>query len=199
MMPTERALRGGVAGAVAALLFGLGACRSNRSETQLPYVQPSSPTVASRGVTVTRLGNFSPPCLTIEVGETIEWFNPTANVVNVTSGRVRGAPPELYSPTLLGLSQRWRHRFARPGRFDYFNEGAGSGAVDPYYGTRTAGATQGAAATICVRDGNGAGCDNLCCAKASRCANGASCELPPDPEFEYGFCAPTVGPDARTD
>lgn len=167
-------------------------CRSSRGNDRLPFVQPSSSSPATRSVTVTTRGNFSPPCLSIDLGETVEWNNPTGKAINVTSGSVRGMSPELYSPSLVASAAMWRHTFSKPGRVDYFDQnGAGGGAIDPYYGTRTGAASSGGAeGTVCVRNSDGSGCTALCCMKAAGAAQcaGKVCEVPSDPEIAFGFC-----------
>ncbi len=167
-------------------------CRSNRGNDQLPLVQTSSGAAASRIVTITALGNFSPPCLAVDLGDTVEWDNPTERVTNVTSASVRNRPPELYSPSLVASAVKWRHTFNAPGRVDYFDQnGAGGGAIDPYYGTRVLGGRSGGAeGTVCVRRADGTGCQALCCLKGGgleQCT-GKRCVVPADPEIAYGFC-----------
>lgn len=174
----------------------LAACSSNRGNGQLPFVQPSSPGEPTLTITVTERGNLTRPCLLIDLGATVEWHNPTGRPFNVTSASVRGAPPELFSPNLVGSAVRWRHTFQRGGRVDYFNQGAGGGAIDPYYGTRIAGGgSTGGQGTICV----GGGCDALCCNKGEpRKCPGSLCVVVDDPEVGFGFCGAgaTSIPDA---
>ena len=178
-------------------------CRSSRGNDRVPFVQFSSDAPADYTVTITRRGHFSPPCLAIDVAQTVEWYNPHGGAINVTSASVRGAPPELFSPSLVGSAERWRHTFFSPGRIDYFDQNGGAGAIDPYYGTRTTGALGGAAGTICVRRADGSGCDALCCregAGVTQCGGGG-CDLVADDEVSVGFCAEgTTAPlDAATD
>lgn len=175
-----------------ALLLALVGCKSTRGNDVLPFVQPSSTAPADRVVTVTERLNFSPPCLVINLGQTVEWDNPTGKPINVTSASVRGNPPELYSPSLLASAAAWRHTFDTAGRVDYFDQnGAGGAAIDPYYGTRTTSGTASAVGTICVRDASGGGCLELCCIKAGPAeqCGGRACDVPDDPEIAYGFCA----------
>jgi plastocyanin len=177
-----------------ALLATVAGCRSSRGNDQLPFVQFSSDQPAARVVTITTRGNYSPPCVTISLGETVEWDNPVGGPINVTSGAVRGKAPELYSPSLVGSAAKWRHTFNTAGRIDYFDQGsAGGGAVDPYYGTRTPGTgAAGAQGTVCARNADGSGCAQLCCIKGgdpAQCGAGGHCEVPADPEIAFGFCA----------
>jgi len=178
------------------LIFALIGCHAHRSDP--PSVQFSSDQPASRVVTITRLGNFSPPCLSISIGDTVEWDNPIGNPINVTTVSVRGAPPELYSPSLVGAAAMWRHTFTKPGRFDYFDQGAG-GTVDSYYGTAPSTALAGAQGTVCVRNADGSGCSELCCDRGgspSQCGGGL-CQIPDDIQINFGFCGkPTSAADA---
>jgi plastocyanin len=181
------------------LIGALIGCHAHRS--QPPSVQFSSDQPASRVVTVTRLGNFSPPCIVIATGDTVEWDNPGGNPINVTTASVRGKPPELYSPSLVGSAAMWRHTFLTPGRYDYFNQGGGAAAVDPYYGTRTGGGSIGAQGTICVRESDGSGCGELCCDQGGppeQCGGGL-CEIPDDPQITFGFCGKPTVTDGSTD
>lgn len=168
------------------LVAALAACASNRTNDRLPFAQPSARDEPSITISITSRGNLTRPCLVIDLGGTVEWHNPSGLPFNVTSASLRGAPPELFSPNLVGSAARWRHTFQRPGRVDYFNQGAGSGAIDPYYGTRVAGGVSaGGAGTICV----GGGCEGLCCNKggAQKCRDGI-CLVVDDPDVTFGFC-----------
>ena len=145
--------RVGVVLVVLAVAFGsalpLGGCRSHRGPRTSPFVEPSSLDAPTATVIVDTGLQFSPGCVAVAPGETVEWDSDAPSVaVNVTSS---GEPLELYSPNLQpplacgtlddrGVSPRtcWRHTFAVAGCFEYFdsNSGApGRAARDPYYGT----------------------------------------------------------------
>jgi hypothetical protein len=165
-------------------------CHSSRVDP--PQVERSSDSPADQLVRVTTRGHFSPPCVTIEIGQTVEWDNTVGLMINVTSAAVRGRSPELFSPMLVGSAAAWRHTFASAGRVDYFDQGGASGgAVDPYYGTLVTAGAGAAQGTVCVRAPDGSGCDSLCCMKGdpTRCQGGA-CSVIDDPQVAYGFCTP---------
>lgn len=165
-----------------------GACHTEQTP---PYVQSTS--TADPGgniIPVTAEGTHGVPCLTIAVGQTVEWRNEAPGIpTNVTS---LGEPAELYSPSLVepyNLSSSdgkpyvwWRHTFTEPGVFEYYdtNQGdPGRKVVDPYYGTVTFVGVSDTVRTavICVESPGSGACDGVCCVKASDCHTSHCCDL----------------------
>lgn len=156
---------------------GLVACGTRQEP---PYVQDSAGDKPAATVELTPKG-VGTPCVTIEVGETVEWRNLTPAIpANVTGF----GNAELYSPSLveggpmgetIKSGQRvrfawWRHRFAQPGVFEYFdtNRGdPGQKVVDPYYGTvRYVGVSSTLeTGVVCVRRPGSTDCHAVCCLK----------------------------------
>lgn len=145
-----------------------------------PYVQDSAGPGQGAMVKITKVG-LSLPCVSIDVGETVEWRNlQPAIPANVTGF----GNNELYSPSLVEggpIAQEynkeakkierfayWRHTFHKPGVYEYFdtNRGdPGQKVVDPYYGTVT---FVGVSATlqtgvVCVRQPGSDQCTGVCC------------------------------------
>jgi hypothetical protein len=168
-----------------------GACNT---PPDLPLVQHSSAAAADHVVTLGADGRVGAPCLRAWTGDTVEWRNLAPDVpTNVTS---LGAPVELYSPSLVapynlrevsegGAVTRWsfwRHTFARPGVYEYYdtNQGdPGRKVVDPYYGTVTfVGLSDDVAtAVVCVEEPGSGLCDNVCCTRPSECPSQQCCDL----------------------
>jgi hypothetical protein len=143
-----------------------------------PAVQPShAPPPTSNVVPIPKEGGWGVPCLTIEVGQTVEWRNYAPAVpVNVTS---LADPPELYSPSLVaplptvakdatGPYVYWRHTFQSPGVFEYYDTTSGDPGkkvVDPYYGTVSYVGLSPSLVTgiVCVREAGSKQCRGVCC------------------------------------
>ncbi len=168
------------------LLLLLAACASNRRD-ELPLVQPTSTASPNRTVRIAADAKFSPGCVEIRPGETIEWSSDAPDVpINVTS---LGDAVELFSPNLQpGLRCDpaaptrvcWRHTFPRAGCFDYFDSNSGSpgrAVRDPYYGTvRYVGdGTDVTRGTVCVTATGS--CPGVCCDTKFDC--------PTEPGTEY--------------
>jgi plastocyanin len=154
---------------LAASLPASGGCRSSRLEP--PYVQPSSSAPAAESVAITPSSSFSPECVEIKPGDTVEWYTRAPTLaVDVTS---TGQPVELFSPVIVaplecGSPDRtcWRHTFEEPGCYEYTNSQAGftAGVMvrDAYYGTLTATmGGSGARGLVCVSSRGS--CPGLCC------------------------------------
>jgi plastocyanin len=168
----------------------IAAC-SPSNRTDPPQVQMSSGNTPSRTVTVTDQGNFSPPCLVVALGDTVEWYNPNGQPINVTSAATDSMPPLLFSPSLVNSAMRWRHTFTAPGRVDYASTSSGATACNPEYGPCSSTAMTSASGAVCVKNGDGTGCEQVCCIRAgspTQCGGGA-CTILPDPQISYGFCA----------
>ncbi|MGM0576067.1 MAG: hypothetical protein ACQEXJ_10100 [Myxococcota bacterium] len=161
------------------------------TEVDRPVVQPSS--TASPGgriVQITEEGEFSPTCMSIRTGQTVEWRNFSPDIpTNVTS---LGEPVELFSPSLVPPYQSdevdgeayvwWRHTFDEPGVYEYFdtNQGdPGRKVVDPYYGTVTFVGIDKDVRTgvICVEEPGSDACAGVCCSKNLDCPTGQCCDL----------------------
>ena len=193
------------------------------TKPDLPLVQVGAAAPPNAIVAITGSG-WGSPCAVIDVGETVEWRNLQPGIAaNVTS--LGG--DELYSPSLVEGGQMaeeyskkakkierfayWRHTFAKPGIYEYFDTNRGDPGrkvVDPYYGKVTfvgvasnvdtgvvcvqaAGSDQ-CTAVCCVKDNNGdptlgqLECtpNNCCDYKGKRCLEGA----PTNP-----ICQPNIG------
>ncbi len=179
------------------------ACDSARSSP--PPAQPSSletPSVLSR---VARGQAFSPPCIIVEKGATVEWRNlsPSSGVILVSVA----APYELSSPSLRApynfvppeqsdeCTTRtngacteplpfsfWRHTFQNSGIFDYQDQ-SGSAAASVVgegdeYGLPAGPVNSGTGGTgtVCV-SGPGTSCVQVCCTSnvVNQCPLGVSC------------------------
>ena len=142
-----------------------------------PQVAPS--VLAPADHVVTFAGDErSPPCLVVELGQTVEFRNLKPDMpVDVTS---LGTPVELFSPALVrggamatdqgGSYAWWRHTFARPGVFEYYDTHRGDPGqklVDPYYGTVTWVGTNPNLHTgvVCVQEPGSNQCLGVCCVK----------------------------------
>lgn len=74
----------------------------------------------------------------------------------------------------------WRFTFGEPGVYDWLdtNSGApGQQVVDPYYGTVTfVGRDPNSPfGTVCVKNEDGTGCENVCCTSDEDCTSGKKC------------------------
>jgi plastocyanin len=123
-------------------------------------------------------GAINPPCLVVDVGQTVEFRNSAPDVpTDLTS---LGSPVELYSPSLqrggpMGSEAGkefawWRHTFARPGVFEYYDTHRGEPGqkvVDPYYGTVTWVGVNPNLETgiVCVQEPGSGQCLGICCVK----------------------------------
>lgn len=170
-------------------LGGLVTCDSLRTDP--PPAQPSSEQPATAVIHIRSAQPFTPSCMIVETGATIEWRNLTPrtaiSVVSVTG------TPELSSPALRDPYNSvpeassdecvlrdssgclaaipfsfWRHTFTRPGVFDY-RDASGSAvatATVGEYGMPPGTATSSSAATgtVCVRSSpSSTECDRICC------------------------------------
>lgn len=156
-------------------LLALVGCES---QIDGPQVEPSAQDPAGAVVEIGQDGILGTPCLTVETGTTVEWRNfGVAVPYNVTSF---GEPQELFSPNLtLGYQMStqdgahfswWRHTFATPGIYEYFdsNQGdPGQKVVDPYYGTVTYVGLSPTLKTgvVCVHEKGSRACVGVCCIK----------------------------------
>lgn len=157
-----------------------------------PYVQVSAAPIPGGNLIEMTAEGLSVPCLVVEAGQTVEWRNLDANVpANVTS---LGEPAELYSPILVQPYDQvgytrvpgcvtsttedclsppyiwWRHTFARPGIYEYYdtNQGdPGKKVVDPYYGTvKFVGIGPNVkTGIVCVKAPGSDQCNGVCCIK----------------------------------
>ncbi|MBI4510007.1 MAG: hypothetical protein HY698_10265 [Deltaproteobacteria bacterium] len=170
----------------AILVLGILSCgRSHRDD---PAVQFSSDRPRDTDVKISKTLEFSPACVTVKVGTTIEWWiekGAPRVPVNVTS---LGTPVELFSPNLvppLFCDEKepdkicWRRSFEQPGCFPYYDTNSGSPGrpvVDDYYGTTTyvgqGGDIQGG--LVCV-EGSGLSCKGVCCNANFDCDQGFTC------------------------
>lgn len=181
----RRALIVSMWGAAAALM--VAGCQA---QIEGPLVQVSSTgDPGGNIVAITPEGAFGPPCLVIDVGETVEFRNESVDLpANITS---LGEPVELYSPSLVepyNIAELdgapfswWRHTFESAGVFEYYdtNQGeAGRKVVDPYYGTVTlVGIADGVrTGVVCAEEPGSNQCDGVCCIKASDCPGAQCCE-----------------------
>jgi hypothetical protein len=177
-------------------------CDSQRSYP--PPAQPSATAAASTVVHVRSGQSFTPACLLIETGATVEWRNLTPDT-SISMLSIR-PPYEISSPALrrpynsvsseqsdecvlpgpsgcqaaVGFSF-WRHTFNAPGIFDY-HDISGSIVALPVtsYGMPPGPSTSGGAGvgTVCVRPTTDSpACDKVCCTGtvAGECAAGVSC------------------------
>lgn len=166
--------------ALAAISLSCGSVRS-----QPPPAMPSAPELPVATVRVSRSAAFSPSCVVLNPGDTLEWRNLSPHTaISVLSSM---PPYEISSPALLvpyntvDLTSSdecvrrsadgscaealpysyWRHRFLSAGVFDYQDasggaSGTSSGATDEY-GMPVGPVTTGAASgTVCVRGASGA-------------------------------------------
>lgn len=205
---------GGLSGLSLVLACG---CQTIASDT---HVQPSVQAKAGAVVEFGEDGTLSTPCLTVEVGTTVEWRNLSPAVpVNVTS---LSDPPALFSPNLsegyqLGTQDGktfswWRYTFAKPGVYEYFDTNSGEPGkkvVDPYYGTVTYVGLSPTLPTgvVCVHAPGSRACVGVCCVKNNdgseilsqgECPSSQCC----DPKRKRcllgspnaAICAPDMGP-----
>lgn len=160
------------------------------AEVQTPPVQASSPgSPGGRIVNITPEGDLAPSCLTVNAGQTVEFRNQAPLVpTNITS---LGEPTELFSPNLLLPYNKgtdgdevfafWRHTFASPGVFEYYDTNGGDPGkkvVDPYYGTVTFVGISDSVHTgvICVKTSGGDQCEGVCCVTNADCPKSQCCD-----------------------
>lgn len=173
--PHARGLDACLVVGTACLLVGT-ACQA---QFEGPYVAPSStPDPNGRVVAIPRSGGWGTPCLVVQAGQTVEWRNFAPEVpVNITS---LGQPAELFSPSLVpplpttgndakdGAYVFWRHTFATPGVYEYYDTNSGDPGkkvVDPYYGTVTYVGLPANLDTgiVCVKAPGSRQCHGICC------------------------------------
>lgn len=143
-----------------------------------PQVSPAAQVKADHLVEV-GMGAANPPCLVVDVGQTVEFRNFAPDVpTDLTS---LGSPVELYSPSLqrggpMGHTEKgkefawWRHTFLRPGVFEYYDTHRGEPGqkvVDPYYGTVTWVGVNPNLQTgiVCAQEPGSSQCLAVCCIK----------------------------------
>ncbi|MSP91730.1 MAG: hypothetical protein EXR79_07995 [Myxococcales bacterium] len=174
-MICQRSTRAAIAAFAVASVVASGCA----AEFEGPYVATSTaPDPGGRVVAIPRSGGWGTPCLVVEVGQTVEWRNFAPQVpVNVTS---LGVPPELFSPSLVpplpttgrdakdGAYVYWRHTFAKPGVYEYYDTNGGESGkkvADPYYGTVTYVGLSAQLDTgiVCVKAQGSKQCHGICC------------------------------------
>lgn len=169
--------------ALALLGLALAACSSVRDEP--PPITPSAPELPVATVRVSRGASFSPSCVVINPGDTVEWRNLTPRTAIAALSTTE--PYEISAPALLAPYNTlditgsdecvrheedgacaeaipfsyWRHRFDVPGVFDYRDPSGGasggSGGTSEY--GLPVGPTMTVSAalgTVCVRSPAGA-------------------------------------------
>lgn len=179
----------------------LGSCDSQRTDP--PPAQPSSPQPATSVVRIRAASPFTPSCVIVEVGATIEWRNLTPrtsiSVLSVSGSRELSSPAlrDPYNPVPVETSDEcvlrditgcvaavpfsfWRHTFTTPGIFDYRDPSGSAVASQGGYGLPPGPQTSGSAAvgTVCVRSTPGsAECDRVCCTGTvvDECGPGVTC------------------------
>ena len=170
-------------------LWGLASCDSVRNSP--PPAQPSSELAATQFVHIRAAQPYTPSCMIVEVGATVEWRNLTPgtaiSVVSVggttelSSPALREpyntVPPEKSDECVLRDSSGclaaipfsfWRHTFDKPGIFDYHDASGSAVATTSTgeYGMPPGPQVSGSAATgtVCVRsDRSSSECDRVCC------------------------------------
>jgi plastocyanin len=163
--------------AVAGVLLASG-CKSSRTDP--PFVQASSTGSPATSVAITPAAAYSPECVAIKPGQTVEWYTRAPELpVDVTSiskndeGEVELFSPVIVEPLDCGTPGRtcWRHTFREIGCFEYTNSqalaagGTGGLVQNAYYGTVSPGggsaSSSAAQGVVCVTsDGT---CKGLCC------------------------------------
>ena len=202
-------------------LLALPACEEPAQDQ--PFVAATGTRPPSRKVAILPDGSFLPGCVTVAVGQTVEFLNEAqggALPADVTSLKeqvagVEGGSGELYSPNLQAPAPTaWRHRFGRAGVFTYVNSAVGipgRKVVDDYYGTVTFVPISGTGGfptgRVCVHEaGATAGCDGVCCPRGDRDCTGRTeclqqqCKTYPDDECRRpGDCSGdhVCGPTGR--
>lgn len=185
-----------------ALAVGLlGSCDSQRSDP--PPAQPSSTQPATSVVRIRAASPFTPACVIVEAGATIEWRNLTprspSSVVSVGGSRELSSPAlrDPYNSVPVDTSDEcvlrdsngcvaavpfsfWRHTFTTPGIFDYRDASGSAVAAVGGYGLPAGPQTSGSAAvgTVCVRSSVGSTeCDRVCCTGtiANECGPAVAC------------------------
>lgn len=170
---------------LALLLFTT--CDSQR--TSPPPAQPSSEQPASSVIRIRAASSFTPSCIIVESGATVEWRNLTPStaisVVSVSNNSELSSPAlrDPYNSVGAQTSDEcvlrdntgclaavpfsfWRHTFTTPGIFDYRDASGSAVASQTGYGLPPGPPSTGSAAvgTVCVRaTPDSTECDRVCC------------------------------------
>lgn len=184
-------------------VWGLAACDSVRSSP--PPAQASSEQAATGVVHIRAAQPFTPSCMIVETGATVEWRNLTpGTAISVVSvgGATELSSPALRQPynTVPAESSDecvlrdssgclaaipfsfWRHTFQKTGIFDYHDASGSAVAATTQgeYGMPPGPQTSSSAATgtVCVRsDRSSTECDRVCCTGTvvNECGTGLTC------------------------